>query len=105
MNEDKEVTVTVTPEDMDFRDRAKAAGLPDILISMYGTALRKLIADERAECVKSASMLAHALVLAERENCAQLIETYEKAGNMVGAPHFVMVLKDCAAAIRARGQV
>ena len=43
--------------------------------------------------------------VAEREKCAQLIETYEKAGNMVGAPHFVMVLKDCAAAIRARSNV
>ena len=47
MNEDREVTVTVTPEDMEFRARAKAAGLPDILISMYGTALRKMIADEQ----------------------------------------------------------
>ena len=52
MNDDKEVTVTVTPQDMEFRARAKAAGLPDILISMYGTALRKLIAAEREACAK-----------------------------------------------------
>ena len=52
MNEGREVTVTVTPEDMDFRARAKAAGLPDILISMYGKSLRKLIADEREACAK-----------------------------------------------------
>ena len=55
MNEDREVTVTVTPEDMDFRNRAKVAGLPDILISMYSTALRKLIADEREVCAKIAA--------------------------------------------------
>ena len=47
MNEDMEVTVTVTPEDMEFRARAKAAGLPNVLISMYGSALRRLVADER----------------------------------------------------------
>ena len=52
MNDDKEVTATVTPQDMEFRARAKAAGLPDILISMYGTALRRLIADEREACAK-----------------------------------------------------
>lgn len=47
MSEGKEVTVEVTPEDMEFRARAKAAGLPDVLISVYGTALRRLVADER----------------------------------------------------------
>lgn len=47
MSEDMEVSVTVTPEDMEFRARAKAAGLPDVLISVYGTALRRLVADER----------------------------------------------------------
>ena len=52
MNEDMEVTVTVTPEDMEFRARAKAAGLPDVLISVYGTALRRLVADEREACAK-----------------------------------------------------
>lgn len=52
MNEDMEVTVTVTPEDMEFRARAKAAGLPDVLISVYGTALRRLVAIEREACAK-----------------------------------------------------
>ena len=52
MNEDMEVTVTVTPEDMEFRARAKAAGLPDVLISAYGTALKRLVADEREACAK-----------------------------------------------------
>ena len=46
-HDDKEVTVTVTPQDMEFRARAKAAGLPDILISMYGSALRRLVDGER----------------------------------------------------------
>ena len=67
MNEDREVTVTVTPEDMDFRNRAKAAGLPDILISMYGTALRKLIADERE---------------AEQDRCCGLIFSWAGSDNV-----------------------
>ena len=52
MSEDMEVSVTVTPEDMEFRARAKAAGLPDVLISVYGTALKRLVADEREACAK-----------------------------------------------------
>ena len=52
MNEDMEVAVTVTPEDMEFRALARAAGLPDIVVSMYGTALRRLVADEREACAK-----------------------------------------------------
>jgi hypothetical protein len=51
MNEDMEVAVTVTPEDMEFRALARAAGLPDIVISMYGTALRRLVAIERKALV------------------------------------------------------
>ena len=46
-HDDKEINVTVTPQDMEFRARAKAAGLPDTLISMYGSALRRLVNDER----------------------------------------------------------
>ena len=52
MNDGKEVTVTVTPQDMEFRARAKAAGLPPMLISMYGTALRRLVDDEREACAR-----------------------------------------------------
>ena len=52
MTDAKEVTVTVTPQDMEFRARAKAAGLPDVLISMYGTALRRLVDDEREACAR-----------------------------------------------------
>lgn len=57
MSEDKEVTVEVTPEDMEFRARAKAAGLPDVLISVYGTALRRLVADDREACAKQLDAL------------------------------------------------
>jgi len=46
-----EVAVTVTPEDMEFRALARAAGLPDIVVSMYGTALRRLVAIERKALV------------------------------------------------------
>ena len=53
-------------------------------------------AAERAECVKSASMLANALVLAERENCAKVCDDMERA-NLYG-------VKECAAAIRAKGK-
>jgi hypothetical protein len=81
MNDDKEVTVTVTPQDMEFRARAKAAGLPDILISMYGTALRRLIADEREACAKVCDVRA---VQDGWEGC---------------------YADECAAEIRARGKV
>ena len=57
MSEDKEVTVEVTPEDMEFRARAKAAGVPDVLISVYGTALRRLVADEREACAQVCEQL------------------------------------------------
>lgn len=77
MNDDKEVTVEVTQEDIEFRARAKAAGLPDIIISMYGSALRRLVA-------------------AEREACARIVESVDNYANP-------MTANDCAAAIRARG--
>ena len=52
VSDETEVTVEVTPQDMEFRARAKDAGLPDIVISMYGTALRRLVDDEREACAK-----------------------------------------------------
>lgn len=82
MNEDMEVTVTVTPEDMEFRARAKAAGLPDVLISVYGTALKRLVADER-------------------EACAKVCETHTVDDVLVG----VGIAQSCATTIRARGQL
>ena len=91
MNEDMEVTVTVTPEDMEFRASAKAAGLPDVLISVYGTALRRLVA-------------------AEREACAKLIEPSEEhrrdaSWGYIGGEEGVELLDAGAAKIRARGQL
>ena len=88
MSEDKEVTVTVTPEDMEFRARAKAAGLPNVLISMYGSALRRLVADER-------------------EACAKLIEPSEEhrrdaSWGYIGGEEGVEMLDAMAAKIRAR---
>ena len=41
--------------------------------------------------------------LAEREACAKVAETYTVASSMNGAPHIAMIFKECAAAIRARG--
>ena len=90
MNEDMEVAVTVTPEDMEFRALARAAGLPDIVVSMYGTALRRLVADER-------------------EACAKLIEPSEEhrrdaSLKYIGGEEGVEMLDAMAAEIRARGQ-
>ena len=79
MSDQKEVTVEVTPEDMEFRASARAAGLPDIVISMYGTALKRLVANER-------------------EACAKVCETHTVDDVLVG----VGIAQSCAAAIRAR---
>lgn len=87
MSEDKEVTVEVTPEDMEFRARAKAAGLPDVLISVYGTALRRLVADER-------------------EACAAFLDRGVDLSDLAEHPawqrYSADLLTACAAAIRAR---
>jgi hypothetical protein len=53
-------------------------------------------AAERAECVKSASMLAHALVLAERENCAKVCD------DMAAQDNLTNYYKVAARAIRER---
>ena len=47
MTDDKEVTAEITPEDAEFRSRAEKAGIPGIIISMYGNALRRLVEAER----------------------------------------------------------
>ena len=46
-DEYKAVTVEITPEKVAFHARAKDAGLPDLLISMYGDALRRLVEGNR----------------------------------------------------------
>ena len=43
----KDVTVTLTLDDIKLYDRARAIGLPSIVISMYGDRIKKLLAEER----------------------------------------------------------
>ena len=71
-------TVTLTPEDAKFTDTVVAAGIPLIVASMYGKALRKLVEDEREECAKV---------------CEKIAE--ESSSGWAG---------QCAEEIRARGQ-
>lgn len=40
--------------------------------------------------------------LDEREACAKLVDTYEKAASLLALPPFGLVFKDCSAVIRAR---
>ena len=47
MTDDKEVAAEITPEDAEFRSRAEEAGIPGIIISMYGNALRRLVETKR----------------------------------------------------------
>jgi hypothetical protein len=91
MNEDMEVAVTVTPEDMEFRALARAAGLPDIVVSMYGTALRRLVADEREACAK---------VCDKWHRLAQQFETSHRTHSYIMGKGAAV----CAHNIRARSQ-
>ena len=43
-------TVTLTAKDLEFRKRARSAGIPSMVVSMYAGALQKLIEDEREAC-------------------------------------------------------
>ena len=92
MSADYEVTSAVTPEDMEFRAQARAAGLPDIVISMYGTALRRLVADEREACAK---------VCDEWHRLAQQFETSHRTRSYIMGKGAAV----CAHNIRARGQL
>jgi hypothetical protein len=47
-----EVTVTLTAEDIKLYDRARAIGLPSIVVSMYGNRIKMLLAEEREACAK-----------------------------------------------------
>jgi hypothetical protein len=47
-------TVTLTAKDLAFRERARASGIPSMLVSMYAGALQRLVEDEREECAKIA---------------------------------------------------
>ena len=75
-------TVTLTPEDAKFTDTVVAAGIPLIVASMYGKALRKLVEDEREACAKLCD-----------KGSEQMLHKYQREG-----------ASRCAEAIRVRGQ-
>ena len=63
----KEEIVSITSEDIELYNRARAINLPAIVISMYGDRIKKLLAEERE---------------AEREACAKVCEdSVEYAGD------------------------
>ena len=72
----REDIVTLTPEDIELYDRARAINLPTIVVSMYGDRIKMLIAEER-------------------EACAKVCEGRLQEG---------LNFEGCAKAIRARGQ-
>ena len=57
-SENYSVEITITPEDAKFTERCEAAGLPLVVISMYKSALKKLVADEREACAKVCNLIA-----------------------------------------------
>ena len=79
VNKEMDYTVTLTAKDLAFRERARAAGIPRIVVSMYAEALQRLVEDEREECAKIA----------------------EEWSVGIDDPRYQC---DCATAIRARGE-
>ena len=53
-----DVTVTLTLEDIELYDRARAINLPTIVVSMYGDRIKMLLAEEREACAKMCDALA-----------------------------------------------
>ena len=53
-----DVVVTITAKDLEFRERARSAGIPSMVVSMYAGALQRLVEDEREECAKWADLVA-----------------------------------------------
>ncbi len=49
---DHEVTVILTKKRIKLYERAIALGVPEIVISMYGDSIQKLLDDERESCAK-----------------------------------------------------
>jgi hypothetical protein len=47
-----DVVVTLTPEDIELYDRARAINLPTIVVSMYGDRIKMLLDEEREACAK-----------------------------------------------------
>ena len=68
----------------DILRMAREAGLHDPMVfyAGYERFAALVAAAERAECVKSASMLANALVLAEQDRCCGLIFSWAGSDNV-----------------------
>ena len=76
-----DVIVTLTPEDIELYDRARAINLPTIVVSMYGDRIKMLLDEEREACAKL---------------CEDLVLSHPGRADLTA--------DQCAAAIRARGQ-
>jgi hypothetical protein len=124
MNDDMQVTVTLTAEDLAFYDQAMAAGIPAIIVSMYNSALKRLVAAEREKLAQWMMSLGYATghgdtmedlldelgtqiaegleveVIMEREACAKVCES-RVMGDLNRED---MEARRCAEAIRARGK-
>ena len=82
----KEDIVTLTPEDIELYDRARAINLPTIVVSMYGDRIKILLAEEREACARVCELMWHEWLDSPEEN----------EPNKPDA-------EDCYRAIRARG--
>jgi hypothetical protein len=80
-------TVTLTAKDLEFREHARLAGIPRIVVSMYAGALQKLVEDEREACAKL---------------CDSVAQRMDDEGE--GPTGYIGWVDDCAAAIRRRGE-
>ena len=58
MSDEMDYTVTLTAKDLAFRERARAAGIPAMVVSMYAEALQRLVEGEREACAKWADLVA-----------------------------------------------
>ena len=83
----KEDIVTLTPEDIELYDRARAINLPTIVVSMYGDRIKMLLAEEREACARVCELMWHEWLDSPEEN----------EPNKPDA-------EDCYRAIRERGQ-
>lgn len=80
-------TITLTAKDLAFRERARAAGIPSMMVSMYAGALQRLVEDEREECAKV---------------CDSVAQRMDDEGE--GPTGYIGWVDDCAFNIRARGE-
>jgi hypothetical protein len=92
MNDEMDYTVTLTAKDLAFRERARAAGIPAMVVSMYAGALQRLVEDEREECAK---VCVESEIRFE-ELCDKFAYSYDQGSADAS--------RELAAAIRARGE-